>query len=166
MLKAHAKDLLHKTERGAVFTDITSIKQLQKSYNSLLKNTKKYSPEIIVQEQLPGHQVIIGAKKDREFGVVLLFGMGGIFVEVIKEFSLEISPVNKKQAYNMIKDTKAYDILTSKRTNQKSNIKKLVNLIVNLSKLMQHKKVIQEIDLNPVIVNKDGAYVVDPKIIL
>lgn len=132
----------------------------------MIKNTKKFSPEIIIQEQVPGHQVIVGAKKDREFGVVLLFGLGGIFVEILKEFSVEISPVNKKQAYQMIKNTKAYDILTSKRTNQKSNIDELANLIANLSKLMSQKKVIQEIDLNPVIVNKDGAYVVDPKIIL
>ena len=157
---------MHKTEVGAVFTDIKSLKEFRRDYKKIIKNTREFSPQIIIQEQIEGHQLIVGAKRDKEFGVVILFGLGGIFVEIINDVCIEIAPISKKTAFKMIKKTKAYDILMGKRTNQKSNIEDLANLIVNVSNLMQQKKVIKEIDLNPVIVNKDGAYAIDPKIII
>lgn len=87
-------------------------------------------------------------------------------MEILKDISIEIAPISKKTAYNMIKRTKAYDILAGKRTNQRSDIDDLANLIVNITRLMQQKKTVREIDLNPVIVNKKGAYAVDPKIMI
>jgi acyl-CoA synthetase (NDP forming) len=154
-------DKLHKTEVKGVSLNINNKEELIKEY----KRLSKISKNIIVQEMTEGQNVIIGAKLDLTFGPILLFGMGGIFVEIIKDVSFRLAPINKKQAQEMLKEIKGYPILKGVRGKKGVKIEDLEKILVNLSNLITNEKV-KEIDLNPVIVNQKETKVVDAKVLL
>lgn len=147
-------DMLHKTEKNAI--------KIIKNREELEKFIKKFKKNVLVQEFIQGYEIIIGVKKDSQFGNVVMFGLGGIFVEVLKDVSFRICPVNKKDALEMIKEIKGYRILQGYRS-RKVNISKIANLIVKTSNLVEKEKI--ELDFNPVIVNEKEAKIVDAKII-
>ncbi len=162
-LKIFSERGLHKTKIGGVVCDINDEKELVNAYNRISSNLKKTgtkSEGFLVQEMVTGLEVMIGMKQS-SFGPAIAFGLGGIFVETLKDFSLRIAPVDRKQAEDMIKEVRTYSILKSK----KCNINSIINLITKISKLSINNKDIKEIDLNPVIVNNKGAKVVDIRII-
>lgn len=163
VLKIFSKRGLHKTNIGGVICDIKNEEELVKAYNKINKNIKKNkirADGFLVQERVFGLEALVGMKQSI-FGPVIAFGLGGVFVEALKDFSLKIVPVNKKQAYDMIRETKGYGILKSKRC----NIKSIINIITKISKLSIENKDIKEIDFNPVIVNNKEAKIVDIRII-
>jgi len=164
-LKIDSPKILHKTDIGGVITNIQGKKELKVAWQKLQKIAKKYKGEVIVQPNVKGLEVIIGAKKDPVFGGVVMFGIGGIFVEVFKDVSFRIAPISKKEAKKMIKEIKGYPILKGYRGQNPVNIDKLTEILVSVSKLIQKEKNIQEIDLNPVIVDQKRALVVDAKIL-
>ncbi len=166
VLKIDSPKILHKTDIGGVITNIQDKKELKVAWQKLQKIAKKYKGEVVVQPNVKGLEVIIGAKKDPVFGGVVMFGIGGIFVEVFKDVSFRIAPISKKEAKKMIKEIKGYPILKGYRGQKPVNIDKLTEILVSVSKLIQKEKNIQEIDLNPVIVDQKRALVVDAKIIL
>ncbi len=156
VLKIAPLKIVHKTKINGVKTEIKNEKELKKAWDDLSK--LKETEGILIQKMLSGREVILGIKKDPQLGMVLMFGLGGIFVEVLKDISFRICPVSKKQAEKMVKEIKGYPVLV--------NIKQIIEIIVNLSKLAQKQKKIKEIDLNPVIVNEKKALVVDAKIVV
>ncbi len=169
-IKVNSPDLAHKTDIGAV-KKVEKEEQLLEAYNQVIKNTRKKMPKarvkgVILQEVKFGKEVIIGVKKDPQFNHVLLFGLGGIFVEIFKDVSLRIVPVNEKDAEEMIKEIKGYQILKGARDEKEVNIEELKKIIVNVSKLVTANKNISEIDLNPVIVNQKEAVAADFKIMV
>ena len=168
VLKPAVNEIVHKTELSMVITNITSKSGLKKAYNSLTKKIQGlgFKPNFIVQEQLNGREIIIGMKKDSQFGHVIMFGLGGIFVEVMKDVSFRITPLTKKDAKDMIKEIKAYKILEGIRNTEKANIEKIQDLLLNLSNMSKHNKNITELDFNPVIVNSKTAKVVDARIFI
>lgn len=147
--------ILHKTEEGAV--KIISNKLELENF------TKKFKKNILMQEFIKGNEVIVGSKKDLQFGNVIMFGLGGIFVEVLKDISFRICPVNKKDALDMIKEIKGFKVLQGYR-GEKANINKIADIIVKTSNLVE-KENIEELDFNPIIVNNKEAKIVDAKII-
>ena len=167
VLKVNAPSLLHKTEKGLVKTGIKNKQELIKEFKSIFKKSKNIkNKEILIQKTIKGVEIICGMKRDPAFGPVLMFGLGGIFTEVLKDISFQISPVSKKEAKEMIKKIKGYKILKGYRNTPKADINKLTKLILNISKLSQENPQIKEIDLNPVFVNEKEIKVVDPKIII
>ena len=126
---------------------------------------KKRLEGVLVQKMESGIEVIIGMKNDAQFGPVLLFGLGGIFVEILKDTSLRITPVDKKQALGMIQEIKSYPLLEGVRGGKAVNIDAIADIIVKTSKLAENKK-IREIDFNPVIVNERSAAIIDVRIMV
>ena len=167
-LKIDSADIIHKTEFNAIRLNIEDDETLEKAYEELEKVAKKKKAKVsgfIMQSMESGQEVIIGAKKDPVFGNVIMFGLGGIFVELMKDVSFRIAPVNKKQAASMIEEIKGKNILEGARGLPKVNIDAVTNIIVNLSKLLDKNKNISEVDFNPVILNEKTAKVVDARMI-
>lgn len=159
VLKAISEKIIHKTEKNAVRIDINK-STLEKNFKELTKLSK----DILVQKQVTGQQVIIGIKKDPTFNHIILVGLGGIFTEVLKDFTIKKTPVTKKQAQEMLEQLKAYNILNNFR-NQKTKIKDLIPIIEKVSQLPKKYPNLKELDINPVIINDKEAKIVDARII-
>jgi len=160
-LALKVSNVLHKTDVGGVILDIENQKELLESY----KKISKVSKEVIVQEMIKGEKIIMGAKMDPVFGPIIVFGLGGIFVEILKDVSFRLAPITKKEAGEMIKEIKGYPILKGARGRKPVKVKDLEEMLINLSDLIV-KEDIKEIDLNPVIVNPKQTIVVDAKILV
>jgi len=164
VLKISASKILHKTESNGVKTEIKDEKELKKSFNKLIKI--KNNEGILVQKMEFGKEIALGMKKDPQFGPVIMAGLGGIFIEILKDVSFRICPVSEKEAKEMLKELKAYPVLEGYRGEKGINIKELAGIITKLSQLSLKEKNIKEIDLNPVIVNQKEAKVVDAKFVI
>lgn len=160
VLKVLSPEILHKTEAGCVKVGLTNKDEIIKAYNQILSNAKKYDPDsiiegVIVQEMVPeGLELIFGINKDPQFGHTIVFGLGGIYVEVFEDIALRLVPINKEDAYAMIEETKVSKILAGAR-GKKYNIHEVVDILLTLSKLVQEHEEIQEIDINPFILYED-----------
>ena len=165
VLKLDSAEILHKTDIGGVITNIQNKKELTKAWQKIKKVATKYKSDVIVQPYIKGVEIIIGAKKDAVFGPVVMFGLGGIFVEVFRDVSFRVAPLSKKEAQKMIEEIKGYQILKGYRWQKPVNVEQLAEILVSISQIMQNEKNIQEIDLNPVIATEKKALVVDAKII-
>ncbi len=168
-LKIISKEISHKSDVGGVELKIPNKKTAQKKYDLILKNIKKNAPKaeiqgMFIQKFIKGKQVIIGGKQDRQFGPVILFGLGGIFVELMKDVSIRICPITKKDAKEMITEIKGYPILKGIRGQKSINFKELENNLIKVNNLMMKEK-IKEIDINPLIANEKEVLAVDVRII-
>jgi acetyl-CoA synthetase (ADP-forming) len=160
-LKIFGSQIFHKVDIGGVRTKINNQDELRKAFSSL--SVIKNIDGMIVQKMEFGQQVFIGMKRDNQFGPVLMFGLGGIFVEVLKDISFRICPVSEKEALSMIKEIKGYKILEGVRGKQGVNIKELTEMIVRVSRLALKETNIKEIDFNPVLANEKEIKAVDFK---
>ncbi len=167
VLKVVSREIKHKTDVGCVKIGIEDEKALLGAYNEILENARKVTRNIegvLVQEMVNGLEFIVGATIDRTFGKVIMFGLGGVFTEVLKDVSFRILPITKEDAYEMIHEIKARKILEGYR-GIKANKEKIVDAIVKVAKLCE-KEPIKELDINPLIVNEKEAKVVDALILL
>ena len=169
-MKIVSRDIIHKSDVKGVKTGINNEKEAFCAYDNILKNIRKNKPDaridgILIQKMFSGTEIIIGMKRDRQFGPVLLFGLGGIFVEIMKDVSMRIAPVTKSMAIEMIKSIKGIPLLLGARGTKPSDIGKIADIIVKLSLLSLNEEKIKEIDLNPVIVDGSNINIVDVRII-
>lgn len=161
VLKVLSPQILHKTEAGCVRIGLTDEEEVRKAYDEILKNARKYNPDskiegIIVQEMAPdGLELIFGINKDPQFGHTIVFGLGGIYVEVFEDIALRLVPIDRDDAYSMISETKVFKILSGAR-GKKYDVDEVIDILMKLSKLVQEHKGIQEIDINPFIIYEDG----------
>jgi acetyl-CoA synthetase (ADP-forming) len=160
-LKIFGSQIFHKVDIGGVKTKINNNEELSKAFSSL--SEIKNIDGILVQKMEYGQEIFIGMKRDSQFGPVLMFGLGGIFVEILKDISTRICPVSEKEALSMIKEIKGYKILEGVRGRKGINIKKLIEIIVKVSQLSLKEKNIQEIDFNPLLANENEIKAVDFK---
>ena len=162
VLKISSNSLLHKSEKNAVKLDIKE-ENFSKTYDELdLIKIEKQG--IIVQKYINGKFILLGLKKDPTFGHIILVCVGGIYTEIIKDTAMRITPINKNQALEMVKELKSYKILGGFR-GEKVNINLIVEALLKLSKISQRCPSIKELDINPLIVNENSAEVVDARII-
>ncbi|MCC6013250.1 MAG: acetate--CoA ligase family protein [Candidatus Verstraetearchaeota archaeon] len=170
VMKIVSYDVLHKSDIGGVILNIKNKEEVINSYDriiSIARERKIRLEGVLIEEMAPqGIEVIVGAKRDEQFGPVVMFGLGGIFVEVFNDISLRIVPIDKNEALEMISEIKAYPILKGIRGREGCDIDSLADLILKVSKIMMDISNIKEIDLNPVIAYKQGYRVVDARIIL
>lgn len=171
VLKIDSEDVVHKSDIGAVKINISNEKELVKSYNEIIKNVNSFKKDamihgMLIQKQVSGHNILIGSKRDPQFGPVIVFGLGGVMVELLKDVSRRITPVNKTDANNMIKEIKAYELLKGYRGEDGADIDSLVNIIMSLSKMTLAEKNIVEVDFNPVMSDKKKSFVVDARIMV
>lgn len=172
VLKILSPDVIHKFDVGGVILNVKSSKEVEEAYNKILRNTKEKVPNakilgVTVQEMAPpSTEVIVGGLKDPQFGPVVMFGLGGIFVEILKDVTFRIAPINEEEAREMITEVKAYPILEGYRGAPPADVDTIVKILVNTSKLMMDYQEIKELDLNPIMVYGKGAKTVDARIIL
>lgn len=172
VLKIVSPDVLHKFDVGGVILNVNSQKEARKAYNQIVENIKNHKPDaridgILVQEMAPcGTEIIVGSIKDAQFGPTLMFGLGGTFVEVMKDVSFRIAPITEADAQEMISEIRAYPILQGYRGQQPCDISAIIRILLSTSKLVMDHQEIKELDLNPVIVYEKGAKTVDARIIL
>ncbi len=172
VLKIASPDILHKSDAGGVKLGLDTPEQVDKAYDQILKATSRKHPQarvqgISVQKMArPGVEVIIGMSKDTQFGPVIMFGLGGIWVEIMKDVSLRIAPLSKKDAAEMIREIKGYPLLAGYRGQKPVDVSKLEEFILKLSSFAEQHPEVKEIDLNPIYAYDDGAVAVDARIIL
>jgi acetyl-CoA synthetase (ADP-forming) len=170
-LKAVSADIVHKIDVGAVALDIANRAEFEIAYKKLLSGLKKNAPKakidgFLVQKMIKGGQeVIIGGKKDPQFGQTIMFGLGGIFVEIFKDVSFRICPIKKKDAQEMIREIKGYKILSGYR-GVGCDIKALTDALLKSSRLLDENQEIEELDLNPIFALPRGAKAVDARIVI
>ena len=174
VMKIQSPDIMHKVDVGGVQLNIRSEEDARQAYNSILSNVEARQPGakvrgVYVTRQIPqGLEVILGVKRDPSFGPVIMFGLGGIYVEIFKDVSFRVAPVSKDEALAMIKQAKAYPLLTGARGSVTRDIEAIVEAILRLSRLALDHPQITELDINPLIVQEvgKGCFTADVKIIL
>ena len=172
VLKIISPDISHKTDVGGVRTGIKDAEGIKKAFEEILRNVKEKRPDariygIFVEEMAsPSTEVIVGGIRDPQFGPAVMFGLGGIFVEVFKDVSFRIAPVEEFEALDMISDIKGATLLKGFRNTQPLDIPALAQTIIRVSHIITSLDEIKEIDLNPVFVYPKGVRAVDARIIL
>jgi acetyl-CoA synthetase (ADP-forming) len=172
VLKIVSPDIIHKFDIGGVTLNLKNSSEVKNAYENILMNVKRHKPNakivgVLVQEMAPqSTEVIVGAIKDPQFGPALMFGLGGIFVEVLKDVTFRIAPITESDAREMITEVKAYPVLKGYRGQPPVDLNAIVNILLNTSKLVMDYLEIKELDLNPILVYEKGAKTVDARIIL
>jgi acyl-CoA synthetase (NDP forming) len=166
-LKVISSEISHKSDVGGVILNVDDLKKAEGAYDHLKKLDRGSPSGILVQKMVSdGKEVILGAKRDPSFGPIVLFGLGGIYVEVLKESSLRVAPINRPEAEEMISELKTASILKGIRGERPLDIKALVQNLLRLSQLMMDFPEVEGIDINPVKVLEKGAVAVDARILL
>jgi acetyltransferase len=163
VLKIDSPDILHKSEARVIRLGVGSKEEILRSYDEIIKNAEKYDPDakingVLVQEMIQnGTEVMIGMSQDPQFGPTIAFGMGGIFVETLKDISLRVTPLSKFDAEQMVSEIKGYPILQGVRGRKRADIEALAETLMRLAVLAQDcRNTISEIDINPLIVFDEG----------
>lgn len=171
VLKIASGEVVHKMDEGGVILDIKSERELLDSYRKMKENFKrkiKNYEKVIVQKMVKGDfkEIILGLKKDERFGHILLFGLGGIFVEVFKDVTFRLTPVPIEAVESMISEIKFYPFLKGVRGEKERDIEKIKDFILRLSSFSQLACEIKEMDLNPIFVFEkgEGAFIADARI--
>ncbi len=172
VLKIASPDVIHKSDSGGVQLSLNNVAEVRKAYDGILKKVKRqYHRAVIhgisVQKMVrPGTEVIVGTSKDPQFGPVIMFGLGGIFVELLKDVSFRVIPVERKDAQEMIKEIKGYPLLQGYRGKEPADISSLVNIILKISRCIEEYPRIKELELNPIFAYRNRAVAIDARIIL
>lgn len=172
VLKIASPDVVHKSDAGGVQVGLKTSKQVGKAYDSILGAIRQKYPQAMIQGvsvqkmARPGVEVIIGMSKDAQFGPVLMFGLGGILVEILKDVSFRIVPLTKRDAGEMIKEIKGYPLLQGYRGQEPVDVSNLEELLLKVSDFVEQNPVVKELDLNPIFAYSNGAIAVDARVVL
>lgn len=171
--KIVSPNIVHKTDVGGVILGIETPQGVREAYLKLRDIVKKIPyaelEGVLVQKMMPkGVELIVGAVADDIFGHVILFGLGGIYTEIYRDVSIRLAPVSDQEAWDMVKEVKAYRILTGYRGLVPRDIPAIVDIIVKFSNLIVENPEIKQADLNPLLALEEGkgAYVIDARFIL
>lgn len=171
-LKVVSEEILHKTDAGGVMLGITSDSALRASYDQLVANIKKAAPglssiKVMVQKMMPSNtELVLGALRDKSFGPVVMFGMGGIYVEALKMVGFRLSPITLEDAKKLIHGTIPSALIKGVRGRGPMNVDSIAGVLVALGRLLEEQPQIEEVDFNPVFPYTDGCVAVDARIII
>jgi len=172
VMKIVSPDIIHKSDAGGVKIGLKDEEEAKLAYQEIIRNIKNYNREAKIEGVIAYPviskevEVIVGMIKDSHFGPVAMFGMGGIYVEVLKDVSFRIIPLEEKDAEEMITEIKGYEILKGIRGEPPRDIKAIKEVLMKISKLTMENPGIKEIDLNPIFVFNKGLQVIDARMIL
>ncbi len=171
-LKVVSEEILHKTDAGGVMLGIDSDRALKGAYKQLAANVKKAAPDlsrmkVLVQKMIPSNtELVLGALRDKSFGPVVMFGMGGIYVEALKMVGFRLSPVSLDDARKLIVQTLPPALIKGVRGRSPMNVDAIAGVLVSLGRLLEEQPQIEEVDFNPVLPYRDGCIAVDARIII
>ncbi len=165
ILKADSRDIQHKTDIGAV-QQAHDAEEVRKRYDLIMNNVEEHQPDaavdgILVEEMLDGHEMIVGVSVDPEFGHVLMFGLGGIFVEVLRDVNFRTIPVSERDARDLIDEMESRPLLEGVRGEEPVDVDSIVDVLLAVSDLVDGHPEIAELDINPLFVSSDGAVAAD-----
>jgi acetate---CoA ligase (ADP-forming) subunit beta len=172
VLKIASPDIVHKSDCGGVRVGLTSAGQVDSAYSEIIKTARRAHPAaridgVSVQRMSkPGVEVIMGMSRDPQFGPTIMFGLGGVFTEVLQDVTFRVAPLDKRTAAEMIREIRGFPLLQGYRGGVAADLVALEDMLVKLSHLVAASAEIKEVDLNPVIASGDGAVVVDARVIL
>ena len=162
VMKIVSPDILHKTDAGGVVVGLEDSKEVEQAFETIMEKGRLYNPDakiegILIQKLAPkGKEIILGLSKDPVFGHAVMFGLGGIFVEVYKDVVFRLSPMGRNVARRMIRSIKGYPILKGLRGEKPSDIEALEKHIVSLKVMADNHPMIKELDINPLFVHEEG----------
>lgn len=171
-LKLISQDILHKSDAGCVALNLGSREQVKAAYHGILENLERANPDALIEGFLvqqmitKGHEVIVGLATDPTFGKIILFGLGGIFVEILKDVAIRMIPITKADAQDMIEEIKGYKVLQGARGKEPANLQLLRDILLGVSRLGNDVEQITELDLNPVFISSSRAIVADSRILV
>ncbi|MCX6775503.1 MAG: acetate--CoA ligase family protein [Candidatus Micrarchaeota archaeon] len=167
VLKIISDEILHKSDQGCVKLNVKDADSLRKAYSEIMSNAGNAKVDgVLVQSMAkPGLEMIVGGRRDEQFGPVILFGLGGIFVEVFKDFSLRVCPISRDDALEMITEIKAYPLFKGVRGSKPVDIEAIADVLQKVSKLLYENEQINEMDINPTIVYEKGYCAVDIRVL-
>ena len=172
VLKVSSVDITHKSDAGGVKVNLKNKVEVENAFDAIMQSCKAAVPAANIEGvsvqcmAKPGIEVIMGMLKDPSFGPVVMFGLGGVFVEVLKDVSFRIVPIEKSDAEEMINEIKGRKLLEGYRGQEPANVASLQQMLLKLSDFANTTPEIEEIDMNPVFAYSDGAVVVDARIVL
>ncbi|MEE9538263.1 MAG: acetate--CoA ligase family protein [candidate division NC10 bacterium] len=168
--KIVSPDILHKTETGGVLLNLNDAASVKAAYGQITEHARQGKAAVrgvlISRMAPPGTEVIVGLTQDLQFGPVMMFGLGGIFVEVYQDVSFRLIPLAERDAAAMIHEIKAFPLLQGVRGKKPADLKALTHLLLKVSQIAQENPEISEMDLNPVLVYEKGLSVVDARVLL
>lgn len=175
VIKIVSPDITHKSDVGGVRVGLGSKKEVRQAYAEMLEAVREKSAAgedvriegVAVQAMAPaGTEVIVGVSKDPQFGHVIMFGLGGVLVEVLKDVAFRIVPLERRDARQIVREIKGYPVLEGVRGQAPADVAALESLILKLSEFVEANPQIEELDLNPVFVYADGLIAVDARIVV
>ncbi|MFZ0011948.1 MAG: acetate--CoA ligase family protein [Halobacteriota archaeon] len=171
VMKVSSPDIAHKTDVGGVITGISNDMAAKNAFDQIYANINKRMPRariggVIIEEMVQGVEVIVGVTCDPQFGPFITFGLGGLYVEVLKDVSHRLAPITVAEAKRMIAEVKSYPILLGTRGRKALDINAVADTIVRVSQISQDFEEIQEIEINPLMVQEDGCIAVDALVVI
>jgi acyl-CoA synthetase (NDP forming) len=174
VMKVVSRDILHKSDAGGVALDLTDQNEVIDAYQAILRNCRAYKADaaidgVEVSEMVKaGTETIVGARRDGTFGPIIMFGLGGIYVEVMKDVAFRALPINQREVMSMVKQIRAYPLLLGVRGEEKKDVDRVVDTIVKVGAIIQKCKRISDIEINPLVVYESGQGVkaVDVRILI
>ena len=172
VIKVVSPDIMHKTDIGGIKMNITNLAQIKKAYKSIIYHVRKNKPEaringLLLYKQAPeGVEVIVGMIRDPQFGPTVMFGLGGIFIEILKDVAFRVCPVERTDIEEMLAEIEGIKMLQGYRGRPSYDVNTIIDVIMKISKIAMSFPKIIEIDLNPILVYEKGVIVVDAKIMI
>jgi acyl-CoA synthetase (NDP forming) len=172
VLKIVSPQITHKSDVGGVALNITSAAEAASAFERIVASARQHVPEakvegVAVQRmEKAGIEVIVGVTKDPQFGPVLMFGLGGVLVEVLKDVAFRIIPIEQRDARHMVEEIKGFAVLQGYRGQDPASLEALHELLLKVSSFIEAHPEVAELDLNPVFAYRDGAIAVDARIVL
>lgn len=172
VLKVVSPDIAHKSDVGGVKLNLQNADEVAAAFDAIMASAKAAQPNAridgvsVQQMAAPGTEVIVGMTTDPQFGPVMMFGLGGIMVEVLKDVAFRLVPLERKDAEDMIMEIKGRPVLEGVRGQPPANLDALTDLIVRVSQFIEANPDIRELDLNPVLASPSGAIAVDARIVI
>lgn len=172
VMKIVSQDILHKSDLGGVKINVTSSKEAKNAYSEILRNAKRSNRKariegVLVQKMAPkAPEFVVGGIRDLQFGPTVMFGLGGIYVELFKDVAFRIAPISEEEALSMMKETKSYSLLTGFRGSKPLDVRAAARTIMAVGELMSDQAEVDSVDINPLFIYPKGVMAVDVRVIL
>lgn len=167
VLKGCSSGIAHKTEKGLIRVDIRDEKEAGAAFEEIMAKMDEADRAVLVQEMVKGQrELVMGLTRDPQFGPCVMFGLGGIFTEVLKDISFRVAPLEKRDALEMMQEIKGHKILEAVRGMEEADLDMLAEILINLGRIGLENDQVKEIDINPVIISGNKPVAVDALVIL
>jgi acetyltransferase len=173
VMKINSRDITHKSDAKGVFLNLNTEIEVHTTFEKIIKNAISYNPDAVIdgvtmQPMIPrpDYEIILGVKKDRDFGPVILFGMGGILTEIFNDRAIAFPPLNRLLATRLMEETKVYQLLQGYRNMATADLRLLEELLIRLAQLATDFAEIEELDINPLFVTEQGVNAIDARVLL